>query len=280
VSNDSVFPLRGRPWYGRGLDMLRSAATALVLVAGLTAATYAACPTLDHSLAGDGIAATPVGTGGGLGANALAIQPDGRIVLVGKEYTVTRLDPDGTPDPGFARDGVARTSMPGDAATATAVALQADGRIAVAGVASSFSFRGETRSIAPTRYLNGGSKRDADADGFADRRDRCRYDPSRRHRGCPLVRRRISIKRIQGGFGGRVSLLGPASCARDSKVKLLRKRPGTDRVVARTRVRRGHKYRFRVHRPHGTYYAVAKSKVVFGIGLCGSARSRKLAAGR
>jgi uncharacterized delta-60 repeat protein len=84
-------------------------------------------------------------------ANAVAIQPDGKIVLAGEvfdpavsrfRFLLVRLNADGTPDATFNgdgnADGVIITAVLGDATThlssqARGVAIQADGRIVLAG---------------------------------------------------------------------------------------------------------------------------------------------------
>jgi uncharacterized delta-60 repeat protein len=65
-------------------------------------------------------------------AEALALQPDGRIVVAGwnGDVAVARLDPDGSSDPSF---GGTRHLDLGSFDFAQAVALQPDGRIVVAG---------------------------------------------------------------------------------------------------------------------------------------------------
>ena len=68
-------------------------------------------------------------------AAATAIQPDGKIVVVGRDFAhgggsaVARYNPNGSPDPSFSGDGKL-TKQVGDGA---AVALQADGKIVVVG---------------------------------------------------------------------------------------------------------------------------------------------------
>jgi uncharacterized delta-60 repeat protein/uncharacterized repeat protein (TIGR01451 family) len=70
-------------------------------------------------------------------AAAVAVQPDGKIVVVGsgspnQDFLVARFNPDGTPDATFSGDGEANVSF-GKTDIATAVALQPDGKIVVAG---------------------------------------------------------------------------------------------------------------------------------------------------
>jgi uncharacterized delta-60 repeat protein len=82
-------------------------------------------------------------------AQAVAVQPDGKIVVVGsaqtnagagsKDLAVIRYLPDGTPDPGFGTFGKVTIDVynQGKDDEAFAVALQADGKILVAGYATS-----------------------------------------------------------------------------------------------------------------------------------------------
>jgi hypothetical protein len=45
-------------------------------------------------------------------AGAVAVQPDGRIVLAGYPFGAARLNPDGSPDPTFGSGGVAAPAPP------------------------------------------------------------------------------------------------------------------------------------------------------------------------
>jgi uncharacterized delta-60 repeat protein len=71
-------------------------------------------------------------------ARALAIQPDGKIVLVGiaqEDYNDTglaRYNTDGSPDASFAGDGTLATSFTGEDDEGWGVAIQPDGKIVVA----------------------------------------------------------------------------------------------------------------------------------------------------
>jgi uncharacterized delta-60 repeat protein len=79
---------------------------------------------------------------------AVALQPDGKIVVAGSvsratepfedDVAVARYLPDGKPDPSFAGDGTAilSTAGPDDAEGAQDVAVQADGKVLVAGQSS------------------------------------------------------------------------------------------------------------------------------------------------
>lgn len=97
----------------------------------------------------------------GAGANVLLLQPDGRILAVGTsidgapgghDVVVVRYTDDGRIDTSFGGgDGMAIASPPGDRATGLAGTLQPDGRILVAGQATSEA------AFAVARFLTDGS---------------------------------------------------------------------------------------------------------------------------
>jgi uncharacterized delta-60 repeat protein len=101
---------------------------------------YGADGSPDQTFYGQG---WPVRTSVGSGnaeATAMALQADGKIVLAGtavvngvKVFATVRYNPDGTLDNSFDGDGIAYTDYNGRDATATAVAVQTDGKIVVAG---------------------------------------------------------------------------------------------------------------------------------------------------
>ncbi len=67
------------------------------------------------------------------GATAMALQPDGKIVVVG-ESKVERFNADGSPDQGFGSGGQADFTFPGTFSNSPqGVVIQPDGRIVVAG---------------------------------------------------------------------------------------------------------------------------------------------------
>ena len=111
--------------------------------------------TLDGSFGSGGVRRIDLGQAAE-GATALAVQPDGRIVIAGSvtlpvilgppgEAFVLRLGPDGRTDDGFARGGVVRLRSSGSMASmgAMGVTVQADGRVVVAGNLSDSSSQRE-----------------------------------------------------------------------------------------------------------------------------------------
>ena len=96
--------------------------------------------TLDTSFSGDGKKATNFG--GDDGASGVALQGDGQIVVVGfgdqvgaSNFALTRYNPNGTLDTSFSGDGKQTTDFGGDDG-ASDVALQGDGKIVTAGIAT------------------------------------------------------------------------------------------------------------------------------------------------
>ena len=102
---------------------------------------------LDESFSDDGRQTTSFGPNLGAYAQAVAIQADGKIVVAGNQresnvenpyvhLAVTRYRADGSLDPTFSGDGKLTFADFGDYSTANAVAIQADGKIVVAGGAA------------------------------------------------------------------------------------------------------------------------------------------------
>jgi len=98
-------------------------------------------------------------------ANAVAIQADGKLVVVGQTYknndysnedfAVTRYNTNGTLDNTFGNGGKVRTDFPGLAAVPSSVVIQTDGKIVVAGGAFPlFTFAGNFEVV---RYNSNGS---------------------------------------------------------------------------------------------------------------------------
>lgn len=92
---------------------------------------------IDPSFGQDGRVVTPISTGAG--ADAISIQPDGRIVVAGwaqgitvTDFALARFEPDGQLDLSFGTLGKVTTDF-GKTDSARAVAIQPDGKIVVAG---------------------------------------------------------------------------------------------------------------------------------------------------
>jgi uncharacterized delta-60 repeat protein len=112
--------------------------------------------TLDSAFGTGGVTRTPIGLGGV--AEAVALQPDGKVVVAGASYpasgfsrvAVARYDANGSLDPSFGSGGVVTTPAVGPYdAQARALALQRDGKIVVAGYDSG-------RGLALDRYTASG----------------------------------------------------------------------------------------------------------------------------
>ncbi|HWM17285.1 MAG TPA: hypothetical protein VNP97_11935, partial [Microbacterium sp.] len=89
-------------------------------------------------------------------AQAAAVQPNGRIVVVGRirrsandQFGVVRLKPNGAYDLNFSKDGRVVVDFDGGSDTARDVALQDNGRIVVAGE----GFAGGDRRFAVARLM-------------------------------------------------------------------------------------------------------------------------------
>lgn len=122
-----------------GLALARQA-NGRILVAGRSTASGAivarlrATGKLDPDFDGDG--RVTLSTGGT--ASAVLVQADGKIVVAGNAngndtMTVTRLNPNGSPDTTFDGDGSATINFGSLADLANDAALQADGKIVIAG---------------------------------------------------------------------------------------------------------------------------------------------------
>ena len=154
------FNVSKRPAYGRAFCAI---AVTLSLLGGRGLA-QAADGDLDPTFGTGGTLMTDISRSTDL-ANAVAIQSDGKLVVVGQTYknndystedfVVTRYNTDGTLDTTFGRGGKVRTDFPGLAAVPSAVVIQADGKIVVAGGAFPlFTFLGNFELV---RYNPNGS---------------------------------------------------------------------------------------------------------------------------
>lgn len=124
---------------------------------------YEADGSLDTSFGinGDGIVTTGFSPGSDDGAFAIALQSDGKILLAGftangggEDFALARYETDGSLDLSFGNAGLVTTDIAGFPDGALAMAVQADGRILLAGSAINNS---NDEDVAVVRYqTNGG----------------------------------------------------------------------------------------------------------------------------
>jgi uncharacterized delta-60 repeat protein len=125
----------------RGVDETAAAvavqADGKVVVAGsagdrFLVVRYTAAGALDSTFSGDGLQTVAAADA----ARAVAIQPDGKIVAAGDAgagVAVARFNADGSFDPSFSGDGLLSSLDHGVRGDASALALQPDGKILIAG---------------------------------------------------------------------------------------------------------------------------------------------------
>jgi uncharacterized delta-60 repeat protein len=158
-----------------GLSFVRlglSVALSLILLVGSQKVGMAAAGDLDPTFGSGGKVTTDLKRSTDL-ANAVAVQADGKLVVVGQTYTnndfsgedfaVVRYNTDGTLDTTFGARGRVRTDFPGLAAVPSSVVIQPDGKIVVAGGAFPlFTFAGDFKVA---RYNPNGSLDTSFGDG-------------------------------------------------------------------------------------------------------------------
>lgn len=152
-----------------------------IVIAGNSANNFAvACLTseavLDNSFSDDGKLLLAMGNIGN--ANDVAIQQDGKIVVIGSfhvngtyGWAIARLLTDGSPDPCFGQDGWLTYQNDIENNYGNSVAIQSDGKILIAGKRSDGS---APASFVLARYIPGTSAIyyfDADGDGYGDKND-------------------------------------------------------------------------------------------------------------
>ena len=126
---------------------------------------------LDTSFGGgDGIVTTAVGYMDY--GNSVAVQADGKILVAGSsnngyksysDFALTRYNSDGTPDTSFDSDGIVTTDIGNSSDSGQSVAVQADGKILVAG----YSNNGSNSDFALVRYNSDGTPDNSfDSDGI------------------------------------------------------------------------------------------------------------------
>lgn len=111
---------------------------------------------LDLEFDTDGLVLTEMGIGYNYGY-AIAIQPDGKIVVAGEaawgDFALTRYNLDGSLDTTFGDDGLVITDFSGDTDVGQAICIQPDGKIIVVGK----TWGGSNYDFALARYNQDGS---------------------------------------------------------------------------------------------------------------------------
>ncbi len=155
----------GSKFYDRW-TLCRGTAIAAIVLTWLISPqmAQAAAGELDPTFGTGGMVTTDINRSTDI-ANAVAVQADGKSVVVGttyknndfstEDFVVTRYNTDGTLDSTFGRGGKVRTDFPGLAAVPSSVVIQSDGKIVVAGGAFPlFTFSGNIKVV---RYNSNGS---------------------------------------------------------------------------------------------------------------------------
>jgi uncharacterized delta-60 repeat protein len=131
----------------------------IVLIVGLSGFSSAQDGLPDRGFDTDGQLTTAVGSGDDFGNN-VAIQTDGKIVVAGSsnngtnyDFALVRYNSDGTLDGGFGTGGKVTTAIGSGDDEGYSVAIQADGKIVVAG----YSFNGTNKDFAIVRYTSTGT---------------------------------------------------------------------------------------------------------------------------
>ncbi|MEO6168133.1 MAG: T9SS type A sorting domain-containing protein [Chitinophagales bacterium] len=167
-SVDSTFGVNGKVvtqvGYQSGANSCLVLSNGKILIVGFsneteynfTLANYNSNGTIDSSFDTDGVAVTHVSTDDNQ-ALSMAIQPDGKIIVVGPssdstiaDFTVVRYNSNGSLDASFGNNGISKTDFSGSTDIALSVTMQPDGKIIVAG---SSTFSGNLE-IALARYLS------------------------------------------------------------------------------------------------------------------------------
>lgn len=114
---------------------------------------------LDATFGTGGITTSPIGADVDW-AKAIALQPDGKILLggfAGSHMALARYTAEGQLDAGFGSQGKVITVFPGSPSDIRAIAVQPDGRILAAGLVTISNPTGSPGYFAVLRYLSDGS---------------------------------------------------------------------------------------------------------------------------
>ena len=133
----------------------------MILSLVFVSVALAASGDLDTTFSADGMVETDFGSNTADGARAVAVQSNGRIVVVGytgpnnaSDFFIARYTQNGTLDTSFSGDGKQTTNFDAND-VAWAVAIQSDGKIVVSGFACDVAY--SDCSVAIARYHPNGS---------------------------------------------------------------------------------------------------------------------------
>lgn len=108
--------------------------------------------TLDTTFAGDGIFLNP--SSYGVEIYSIVLQPDGKLIVIGKAFYAARINPNGTIDTSFGNNGFITTFITGSNSDfAYSAAIQADGKIVLAGASNTL----QNPQISLVRYNPNGT---------------------------------------------------------------------------------------------------------------------------
>jgi uncharacterized delta-60 repeat protein len=223
----------------------------------------------DGTFAGDGVLVQS-----GTAAVVLPLA-DTRLLVGGAErgsgptrsdLTLRMLDVTGMVDNGFAANGLATTDVDFDYDALYDATLDKDQNVVAVGF------------HVLVRYDMQPGPADADADGHLDDVDRCPKRFSMHRTGCPRFARTLALGRRDDVYlRGRLVVEErlPRDCVQKQPVKLLKRRDGPNRVVAKTETS-GREARWYFDRPRGHrqgLYVLAPQRIVPELGRCTRERS-------
>lgn len=158
------------PTVAARMGMALQADGRILLVGALKLARFNSDGTADASFGVGGVATVPFNGSPNDFAQGVAVQSDGRIVVVGtlsvggatagkQDFALARFNANGTVDTGFGNGGVVTTDFDGSQDVARRIAIQADGKLLVAGFSTIVRGAVAENQYALARY---------NADGSAD----------------------------------------------------------------------------------------------------------------
>jgi uncharacterized delta-60 repeat protein len=227
---------------------------------------------LDTSFGGDGLVVGTSGSevgDGGLGRVFVGGYGDPREYFQ-RDFSISRLLDDGSPDPAFSGDGTATADFDLREDLGLALAVGPDGRPVLGGT-STASGRDAERAVARFEIADGPA--DADADGVLDADDRCPERASTDKLGCPRIKRKLAATLAGGHLRATIKSIYDF-CAARQRLKVVREVDGRKTTFARPRSSATGTWKSPKRVPEGRYRVAVKEKVVGAVARCGKANSR------